>query len=131
MARRPHGMHQEREPEAAVRNPRYANGNLRRKQREHWKRLGLPCALCHRPIDYSLGMVDDPVTGRRRPHPMSFVIDEKKPTARWREFGYASAKDAALDWDNQQPAHWICNARKGDGTRQANRTLPLPQPWEL
>ena len=99
-----------------MRNPRYANGNLRRKQREHWKRLGLPCALCHRPIDYSLGMVDDPVTGKRRPHPMSFVIDEIKPVSRWKEFGYNSPAAAAQDWDNLQAAHWICNQQKSNKT---------------
>lgn len=30
----------------AKRNPRYSNGNLRRKQRERLKAQGLPCGIC-------------------------------------------------------------------------------------
>ena len=116
-------------------NPRRANGSRRTAQRAYWRSLGLPCALCGRAIDYSLGMTVDKKTGRARPHPMSFVIDEIKPTSRWQEFGYPSPEAAALDIDNQQPAHWICNARKGnrmptDGRRPTS-TLPLPQPREF
>lgn len=35
-------------------NPRRTNGTKRTKLREFVKRQGLPCALCGKPIDYSL-----------------------------------------------------------------------------
>ena len=71
-------------------------------------------------------MVRDPRTGKRKAHPMSFVVDEIVPVSKGGD---------PLDFANTQPAHWICNARKGDGTRRANAPAsalaPLPQPWEL
>ncbi len=77
-------------------------------------------------IDYSLGMIVDPITGKRRAHPMSFVVDEIVPVSQGGD---------PLDFRNTQPAHWICNARRGDGTRKARThatmTLPLPQPWDM
>lgn len=107
-------------------NPRYANGNARRGIRKRWKQIGAPCALCGQPIDYSLGMVRDPASGKVRPHPMSFVVDEIVPVSRG---------GSPTSMDNTQPAHWICNARKGDGRRgrkgAANAELPLPLPWDL
>jgi hypothetical protein len=113
-------------------NPRKANGTRRRRIRARWKAIGAPCALCGRPIDYSLGMVVDRRTGRRRPHPMSFVVDEIVPVSRGGD---------PLDFRNTQPAHWICNARRGDGRKgkqwgarpgiATTDELPLPQPWGL
>ena len=47
-------------------------------------------------------------------HPLSFVIDEKIPVSRWREFGYPSREAVAKDWNNLQPAHWICNSKKSN-----------------
>lgn len=98
-------------------NPRRSNSTLRNKQRAYWKHRGLPCSLCGRQIDYSLGYIVDEVTGRRVLHPMAFVIDEIIPVSRWREGGYSSPEACALDISNQRPAHALCNARRGDGTR--------------
>lgn len=107
-------------------NERKANGSRWRGIRKRWRAIGAPCALCGMPIDYSLGMVVDPFTGRKRPHPMSLVVDHKETL---RNGG------SVYDFANTQPAHWICNARKGDGTRLKGRpqtdVAPLPQPWEL
>ena len=89
-------------------NPRYANGNLRRKHRARLKALGLPCAVCGRPIHY-----DEPSDAQ---HPLSFVVDEIHPVSRYWEFGYASRRAAAEDWNNLQPCHYICNQRKGRKT---------------
>ena len=112
-------------------NPRYANGNARRKIRERWRAIGAPCALCGKPIDYSLSFIVDEATGKRRPHPGMFVVDEIIPVARYKEGGFESPEQAALTFSNTQPAHYICNARKGDGTRRKAVRLPLPQPFEL
>lgn len=90
-------------------NPRSANGNLRRKYRARFKAIGAECGICRGrfgPIQY-----DEPSDAR---HPLSFVIDEIRPVSRWREFGYPSARAAAEDWNNLQPAHYCCNAAKSD-----------------
>lgn len=98
-------------------NPRNTNGSLRRKYRARFKALGLPCALCGKPIDY-----DQPSDTR---HPWSFVIDEKLPVSRWREFGYTSARAAAEDWDNLQPMHRICNQMKSNKTIEELHRQPI------
>ena len=68
-------------------------------------------------------MITDPRTGRRRPHPQSFVLDELIPVPRGGD---------PLDPRNVRPAHWACNARRGDGTRGRGPTREaLPQPWPL
>lgn len=90
-------------------NPRYANGNLRRKYRARFKAMGAPCGICNG----RLGEIryDEPSDYK---HPLSFVIDEIKPVSRWREFGYASAKAACMDFNNLQAAHYCCNQAKGN-----------------
>ena len=90
-------------------NPRYSNGNLRRKHRARFRAMGCECGICHGklgPIHY-----DEPSDLR---HPLSFVIDEIKPVSRWREFGYSSARAAAEDFNNLQAAHYCCNAAKSN-----------------
>jgi hypothetical protein len=92
-------------------NPRYANGNLRRKHRARLKAAGGPCGICKGrlgPIHY-----DEPSDPQ---HPLSFVIDEIKPVSRWREFGYPSPEAAARDYSNLQAAHYCCNAAKSNKT---------------
>ena len=103
-------------------NPRRSNGSARDKIRERWRSRGEPCALCGKPIDYSLGFVTDPRTGKRRMHPMAFVVDEIVPVC----FGGSPYTMA-----NTRPAHYICNARRGSGAKQAHSAAPLPQPWQL
>ncbi len=89
-------------------NPRYKNGNLRRKQRARFRAMGAPCGICGGrlgPIHY-----DEPSDPD---HPLSFVIDEIKPISKWKQFGYESPEAAAQDWSNLQPTHRCCNASKG------------------
>lgn len=105
-------------------NPRYANGSARRKLREAIKREGKPCALCGQAIDYSLPYGD----------PWSFEVDEIIPVSKWREYGYSSAKACALDIRNCQPAHRICNIKKGnkivdESSSDKQLTLPLSRQW--
>lgn len=92
-------------------NPRYANGNLRRKNRARMRATGAECGICHGrlgPIHY-----DEPSDSK---HPLSFVIDEIRPVSRWKEFGYGSPEEAANDWNNLQAAHYCCNAMKSNKT---------------
>ena len=84
-------------------NPRRANVALRNKIRARIKARGLPCALCGAPIDYSLPAGD----------PWSFEVDEIVPVSKGGD---------PLDIANCQPAHRICNQRKGNG----DRFRPLP-----
>lgn len=100
-------------------NPRTANGNFRRKMRARFKARGDPCGICHGrlgPIHY-----DEPSDAA---HPLSFVIDEIRPVSRWREFGYDSPEAAARDVENLTPAHWCCNAAKGNKLQIDGRAAP-------
>ena len=107
-------------------NPRRANGTRRDRLRARVRSLGLPCALCGKPIDYSLSFVVDERTGRKRPHPMSYALDEIVPV---------SMGGSPFDLDNVQPTHWVCNAKKGNriprkipakGNARDSRALPRP-----
>ncbi len=92
-----------------IKNPRYSNGNQRRKFRARFKAMDAPCGICkgkHGPIHY-----DEPSDSK---HPLSFVIDEIKPVSRWKEFGYASPQAVCADWNNLQAAHYCCNAAKSN-----------------
>lgn len=93
-------------------NPRSTNGNLRRKNRERLRAMGLPCHICGRPIHY-----DEPSDPK---HPLSFVIDEIIPVSRWKEFGYPSARAVAEDWNNLAAAHYICNQKKSNFVQKDN-----------
>jgi len=76
-------------------NPRRANSTKRNKLRALIKQRGLPCALCGQPIDYSLPAGD----------PLSYELDEIVPVSRGGD---------PLSESNVQPAHRICNQRKGN-----------------
>ena len=114
-------------------NPRYQNGALRRKNRQRFKAMGLPCAICGKPIHY-----EEPSDSK---HPLSFVIDEIMPVSKWQEAGYSSARAAAEDFSNLQPCHYICNQMKGAkvgftlvGARQIKvvpdvHNIPLDGKW--
>ena len=94
-----------------AKNPRWKNGNLRRKHRARFKAMQAPCGICNGrlgPIHY-----DEPSDAK---HPLSFVIDEIKPVSKWQKFGYESAAAAAQDWNNLQAAHYCCNQAKGART---------------
>ena len=90
-------------------NPRYANGNFRRKARRRLRAENAPCHICGGrlgPIHY-----DEPSDAA---HPLSFVIDEIIPISLAEQYGYESREAAAQDLSNLAPAHWVCNARKGN-----------------
>lgn len=88
-------------------NPRYSNGNLRRKLRARLKSEGRPCAICGRAIDYSLPAND----------PMSFEVDEIVPVSRG---------GSPYDYSNLQPAHRACNLRKSNHMPGDASAMSLP-----
>lgn len=105
-------------------NPRTANGSFRRKWRARFRAQNAPCGICRGrlgPIHY-----DEPSDAQ---HPLSFVIDEVRPISKYKLFGYDSPEAAAKDPENLQPAHWCCNAAKGNktnfsGGRQVRASVP-------
>lgn len=102
-------------------NPRSANGALRRKYRDRFRKMAAPCGICRGrlgPIHY-----EEPSDST---HPLSFVIDEIHPISKYKQFGYASREAAAQDWNNLQPAHWVCNQLKGNSSGLKSEPLPLP-----
>lgn len=103
-------------------NPRYHNGNKRRKFRERFKAMGAECGICKGrlgPIHY-----DEPSDYK---HPLSFVIDEIKPVSRYKEYGYDSKEAACDDWENLQPAHYCCNLAKSNKVMTSAGTKALSQ----
>lgn len=101
-------------------NPRYANGSLRRRNRERMKAMQLPCGICKG----RLGRIhyEEPSDSK---HPLSFVIDEVHPVSRWKEFGYSSRREAAEDWNNLQASHFICNQYKSNRTEAELKNIFL------
>ena len=87
-------------------NPR--SSAFRRKYRLRLKAMDAPCGICKG----RLGRIhyEEPSDAQ---HPLSFVIDEIIPIAKWRQFGYATREAVALDVNNLQAAHYCCNATKG------------------
>lgn len=90
-------------------NPRYHNGNLRRKYRARLRAMVCECGICRGrlgPIHY-----DEPSDHL---HPLSFVVDEIIPVSRWKQYGYPSPEAVANDFRNLQAAHYCCNQAKGN-----------------
>ncbi len=97
---------------------RRANGYRRDALRNRVSTMGLPCALCGQPIDYSLPAG----------HPLSYELDEIIPV---------SLGGDPLDPCNVQPAHRICNERRHNKTMEQwiveqraknTNTIPPPHP---
>ena len=80
------------------------NYRQRERTRKRLKAMGEPCAICGKPIDYDLGWWIDPKDCKRKKHPLSFEYDHRVPHSR----------GGGNEWGNAQPAHRICNQRKGD-----------------
>lgn len=103
-------------------DPRQSAGRARKRAAQHYAATDAPCALCHGargPIHY-----DQP---RSHLFPLSLAIDEIRPVARWREFGYPSRKACACDPNNWQPTHFICNAEASDKRRAVRKSVKRDQ----
>lgn len=104
-------------------NPRWSNGNLRRKYRARFKAMAAPCGICHG----RLGAIhyDEPSDAQ---HPLSFVIDEIIPVSKYQLGGYDSPRQAAEAWQNVQAAHYICNQAKSDHIMLKNEKIVIKKP---
>ena len=103
-------------------NPRRHSGRKRDRMRKYFAAQGAPCALCGKPIDYSLPHTVI-IRGRRVCNDAAFELDEICPVSRWREGGYASPEACVDDVNNLQPAHRLCNRIKSN-MRQGKTTRP-------
>ena len=108
-------------------NPRRVNGYKRDQLRKRVASWGLPCAICGRPIDYSLTTWVDPKDGKRKRHPMSYELDEIVPI---------SKGGSHIDIENVQPTHRICNQRRGNKPMRgrtvsdgSGNPLPTSREW--
>ena len=86
-------------------NPRRANGHRRTQLRRRVLAHYTHCAICGKPVDKTLPMLD----------PLAPEVDEILPVSRGGD---------PLAWSNVQLAHRICNQRKGDRLDYK----PTPQP---
>lgn len=103
-------------------NVRQKAKGRRVKAAKRYASIDAPCGICggaRGPIDYS--------APRSHLFPLSLVIDEKIPVARWAEAGYRSAAECACDEGNWQPAHWVCNAIKSDGRNNKALSMLMPK----
>ena len=107
-------------------NPRYKNGNFRRKMRARFKSMDAECGICHG----RLGRIrySEPSDSK---HPLSFVIDEIKPISKWEQFGYASPEAAARDINNLQAAHFCCNQAKGARVPESMKVKAISRTNEI
>lgn len=99
-------------------NVRTKNGGARRAILQYVRNRaasGEPCAICGRPIDVDAPQwFIDPRDGKRKRAPWSLECDEIVPVSRFREGGYPTPEACALDRNNVQPVHRVCNQRAGD-----------------
>lgn len=109
-------------------NPRTSNGNARRKLRARVAAMGLPCAICGKSIDYTLDYYIDPVDGKKKPHPLSYELDEIIPVSRYKEGGYSSPNECALDINNVRPTHRICNEKRSNDKQNKKNVEINPYP---
>ena len=79
-----------------------------RPYRLAWAKAAMPCALCHKPIDYSLN----------RSHRDSLTVDHVVPLIH---------DGPMLEPSNWQPAHRSCNCSKG-ATDRNNRDAAANKP---
>lgn len=93
-------------------NPRRANGTRRDRIRAELAHSGRPCGICGQAIDYS-APYRLPTGGINA---AAFVVDEIVPVSRGGN---------PLDIANCQPAHYACNARKGN-RMPGDRAAPAP-----
>ena len=91
--------------QTATRNPRYANGHRRRRLRTQVLAEEDCCAICGTFVDKDLPHLDA----------WAPVIDEIVPV---------SKGGNPYDRDNVRLAHRLCNARRGNGTRQRAVVVP-------
>lgn len=71
--------------------------------------MNAPCGICNG--RFGAIHYDEPSNYK---FPLSFVIDEIIPVSRAVEFGYATPREAAEDWNNLQAAHYRCNQLKSN-----------------
>lgn len=109
-------------------NPRSSrNVALRARLRASCFARGLPCAICGQPIDYTI-----PYRIKRDGkwfYPDDAPeLDEIVPVSRYREGGYDSPEQCALDPENHQAVHRRCNRWKSNRFIGSKPNVPMKKP---
>jgi hypothetical protein len=95
-----------RGPRASGKDPLLARASHYKRNRQHWQRLRLPCAVCHKAIDY-----DGPNIINGRQNPRALVIGHKTSRYLAKRLGWPEVAINALA--NSQPECRECSNRSG------------------
>jgi hypothetical protein len=95
-----------RGPRKTAKDPLLARASHYKRNRQHWQRLRLPCAVCHRPIDY-----DGPNIINGRQNLLALVVGHKVSRYHAKRMGWPEA--AINSVSNTQPECRACSNRSG------------------
>jgi hypothetical protein len=100
-----------RGPRTSGKDPLLARASHYKRNREYWQRLRLPCAICHKPIDYTGPRYYIGPGGRRIQNPRSLVVGHI--VSRWeaKRLGWSESMINALA--NTQPECQWCSNKSG------------------
>jgi hypothetical protein len=95
-----------RGPKESGKDPLLARASHYRRNRQHWQRLRLPCAVCGRAIDY-----DGPNLIGGRQNPRALVVGHRTSRYHAKLMGWSEAQINSLQ--NSQPECRRCSNRSG------------------
>ena len=95
-----------RGPRKSGKDPLLAKAAHYKRNRDHFIRLRLPCAVCHRPIDY-----DGPRYINGKQNPRALVVGHIVSRYMAKRLGWTEAQINALS--NSQPECQACSNRTG------------------
>jgi hypothetical protein len=94
-----------RGPKSSGKDPLLARASHYKRNRQHWQRLRLPCAVCGRPIDY-----DGPNIVNGRQNLRALVVGHKVSRYHAKRMGWP---EAAINSVSTQPECRACSNRSG------------------
>jgi hypothetical protein len=95
-----------RGPKSVGKDPLLARASHYKRNRKHWQRLGLPCSICHRPIDYT-----GPNLVNGRQNPRTLVVGHIVSRYHAKRLGWTEAMINSVS--NTRPECRACSNRTG------------------
>jgi hypothetical protein len=95
-----------RGPKSAGKDPLLARSSHYKRNRKHWQRLRLPCAVCGRPIDYDGSNI---IGGRQNPR--ALVVGHVVSRYHAKRMGWSEAMINSIS--NTRPECRACSNRTG------------------